>query len=306
VLTSIDKTPAHWSSINNGLYLCMECSGEHRGFGVNISYIRSITLDSLNKSQLDLLKIAGNKRLNDFLRFYSINKNVPRKQLYNSKIMHYYRKMIKAEANGEYFNGDVPEKGEMMDPYNFDFTTKNSNTDTGYSGTIPITSDHYSRSNTSGGHFISEDHYSKGSSSSYSSDNYNSGGGNNYNNNSSSLDNNYGSGGEKYINISQNYGNDSRYASISSGPIESPKNGETNSGSQNKGFMDYMGTVFNTTKDIASTLKDKAVEYELGSKLQETGSKTISVLKTTGSYVYEKSSEIAVRILKLYPSKATR
>jgi ADP-ribosylation factor GTPase-activating protein 1 len=91
---NLDKTPAHWSSINNGIFICMECSGEHRGFGVNISYIRSITLDSLNKNQLDLLKIAGNKRLNDFLRFYSINKNIPKKQLYNSKIMQCYRKMV--------------------------------------------------------------------------------------------------------------------------------------------------------------------------------------------------------------------
>ena len=73
----------------------MECSGEHRGFGVNISYIRSTTLDSLNKSQLDILKISGNKRLNEFLRFYSINKNLPKKELFNSKILHYYRKMVK-------------------------------------------------------------------------------------------------------------------------------------------------------------------------------------------------------------------
>lgn len=40
------KKPAHWASINNGLFLCMECSGEHRGYGVSISYIRSCSLDS--------------------------------------------------------------------------------------------------------------------------------------------------------------------------------------------------------------------------------------------------------------------
>jgi ADP-ribosylation factor GTPase-activating protein 1 len=72
----------------------MDCSGEHRGFGVNISYVRSITLDSLNKNQVDVLKISGNKRLNDFLRFYGINKNISKKQLFNSKILHYYRKMV--------------------------------------------------------------------------------------------------------------------------------------------------------------------------------------------------------------------
>lgn len=42
----IDKKPAHWASVNNSIYLCLDCSGEHRGLGVGISYIRSVTLDT--------------------------------------------------------------------------------------------------------------------------------------------------------------------------------------------------------------------------------------------------------------------
>lgn len=45
VIHSIDKTPAQWASYNNGIYLCLECSGEHRGFGSSVSSIKSITLD---------------------------------------------------------------------------------------------------------------------------------------------------------------------------------------------------------------------------------------------------------------------
>jgi len=42
----IDKVPAPWASVNNAIFLCLECSGEHRGFGVSVSYIRSINLDT--------------------------------------------------------------------------------------------------------------------------------------------------------------------------------------------------------------------------------------------------------------------
>jgi hypothetical protein len=42
----LGKTPAQWASINNGIYLCINCSGEHRGYGVTISFMRSITIDT--------------------------------------------------------------------------------------------------------------------------------------------------------------------------------------------------------------------------------------------------------------------
>ena len=45
-LFMLDKTPAQWASINNAIYLCLNCAGEHRGYGVNVSFIRSITIDT--------------------------------------------------------------------------------------------------------------------------------------------------------------------------------------------------------------------------------------------------------------------
>lgn len=36
-----NKTPTQWVSINNGIFLCLECSTEHRNFGYNISFIKS-------------------------------------------------------------------------------------------------------------------------------------------------------------------------------------------------------------------------------------------------------------------------
>ena len=36
---------AAWASVNNAIYLCMNCAALHRGFGVSYSFIRSITIE---------------------------------------------------------------------------------------------------------------------------------------------------------------------------------------------------------------------------------------------------------------------
>lgn len=49
------------------------------------------------------------------------------------------------------------------------------------------------------------------------------------------------------------------------------------------------------TKTAAFIIKDKVDEIHLGDKIKDVGSKTADVLYMTGSKVYEKGSEIAVR-----------
>ena len=31
-----------WVSINNGIFICLQCAGKHRGFGVQVSFVRSL------------------------------------------------------------------------------------------------------------------------------------------------------------------------------------------------------------------------------------------------------------------------
>ena len=40
-----EKSPK-WASVNNGIFLCLKCSGIHRGFGVHISSVRSLVMDN--------------------------------------------------------------------------------------------------------------------------------------------------------------------------------------------------------------------------------------------------------------------
>lgn len=41
-----DNAPADWASINNGIFLCLQCSTSHRSYGYNISFIKNAKLDN--------------------------------------------------------------------------------------------------------------------------------------------------------------------------------------------------------------------------------------------------------------------
>ncbi|XP_055022565.1 BAR_ACAPs and ArfGap_ACAP domain-containing protein [Boleophthalmus pectinirostris] len=53
-----------WASVNLGVTVCIHCSGIHRSFGVHVSKVRSITLDSWDPEHLKLLCILGNDVMN--------------------------------------------------------------------------------------------------------------------------------------------------------------------------------------------------------------------------------------------------
>ena len=259
MILNLDKKPAHWASINNAIYLCRHCSGEHRGLGVGVSYIRSITLDQWNENQVKLLQQGGNKRLTDFLKYCGIPRTLPKKQLYNSKILNFYRKLLKAEANNEILSQEMPGKREMLDAYNYKESDSSNNFNT-----MKIN--------------ISDNHY-KNYSSVSSDDN-----GNKYNNSNN-----------KFTSISSSYGNDSRFASVSSEPINNSDDGD-NSNSNTAKIFSLFGNAFSKTKEIAYLVTEKVGEMDFTNKLKYTGSKAIEVIKYTGEKVYETSSDIAVRI----------
>jgi len=41
------KGGPQWISVNNGIFICLNCAGIHRGFGVQVSFVRSLEMDNI-------------------------------------------------------------------------------------------------------------------------------------------------------------------------------------------------------------------------------------------------------------------
>ena len=84
-----------WVSVNNGIFLCIQCAGTHRAYGVDISFILSTKLDNLEPNQIELLKKGGNRKFMEMVQLYKLNKDERTKSIkYITKAAFLYRSML--------------------------------------------------------------------------------------------------------------------------------------------------------------------------------------------------------------------
>jgi len=100
-----------WASVPLGIFLCLGCASKHRGYGVQASFVRSLTLDRWQiPQQTEYLRLGGNTRFREF--FAAEDHALPDEHQCRCDVCDRYRALLAADVRKELGISETDDKGE--------------------------------------------------------------------------------------------------------------------------------------------------------------------------------------------------